>query len=72
MINNELKTILDKYINTYFRPALGNIRDNNGQSSVSEEHIQSICRRILEEVVYPNTDYYSLRRRDDIVYDLTW
>lgn len=49
-INDEVKAIIDRYISMYFRPALGNIRDNNGQSSVGEEHIQCICRKILEEV----------------------
>lgn len=49
-INSEIQTIVDRYINTYFRPALENIRENSGPTSVSEEHIQCMCLKILEEV----------------------
>ena len=34
----------------YFNPAIANIRKNNGENSVSDEHIQTVCRQILEEV----------------------
>jgi DNTTIP1 dimerisation domain len=34
----------------YFHPAVENIRLNNGDNSVSEEHMQTVCRQILEEV----------------------
>ena len=34
----------------YFQPALENIRLNNGDLAVSEDHLQTVCRQILEEV----------------------
>lgn len=49
-INSEIQTIVDGYINTYFRPALENIRENSGPNTVNEEYIQCMCRKILEEV----------------------
>jgi len=34
----------------FFQPALENIRLNAGDSAVSDEHMQTVCRQILEEV----------------------
>lgn len=36
-------------LQTFFRPAVENVRNNLGQSSVSEEHIREVCRTMLEE-----------------------
>ena len=33
----------------FFRPAIDNIRNNNGANSVSEQHIQAVCRQILDD-----------------------
>ena len=34
----------------FFKPGIENIKSNNGDSAVTEEHIQGVCRQILEEV----------------------
>jgi hypothetical protein len=39
------------WLQEYFHPAVENIRLNNGDNAVSEEHMQTVCRQILEEVV---------------------
>ena len=36
----------------FFQPALENIRLNAGDSAVSDEHMQTVCRQILEEVLH--------------------
>jgi deoxynucleotidyltransferase terminal-interacting protein 1 len=48
-INKEIDVIIQKYIEEFFRPAIENIRLNNGENSVSDEHMQTVCRQILEE-----------------------
>ncbi|KAK7088061.1 uncharacterized protein [Littorina saxatilis] len=48
-INKELHEIIQKYVDKFFRPAADNIRLNNGTNSVSEEHINAVCRQIFEE-----------------------
>ena len=49
-ISEQIQRIIDDYINTYFRPALENIRNNKGEASVGEEHIQCLCQKMLAEV----------------------
>lgn len=39
------------WLQEYFHPAVENIRLNNGDNAVSEEHMQTVCRQILEEVI---------------------
>ena len=48
-INKEINEVIQRYLDRFFRPAVENIRNNNGANSVSEQHIQSVCRQILEE-----------------------
>jgi deoxynucleotidyltransferase terminal-interacting protein 1 len=48
-INKEINEVIQKYLDRFFRPAVDNIRNNNGVNSVSEQHIQAVCRQILEE-----------------------
>lgn len=48
-INKEINEVIQKYLDRFFRPAVDNIRNNNGPNSVSEQHIQAVCRQILEE-----------------------
>jgi hypothetical protein len=33
----------------FFEPAVDNIKNNLGASSVSEEHVREVCRQILED-----------------------
>jgi len=33
----------------FFQPAVDNIKNNLGASSVSEEHVREVCRQILED-----------------------
>ncbi|XP_054724913.1 deoxynucleotidyltransferase terminal-interacting protein 1-like [Uloborus diversus] len=48
-INKEIDEIIQKYIEKFFKPGVENIKINNGENSVSDQHIQSVCRQILEE-----------------------
>ncbi|XP_076346136.1 deoxynucleotidyltransferase terminal-interacting protein 1 [Tachypleus tridentatus] len=48
-INREIDEILQKYLEKFFRPGIENIKINNGENSVSEQHVQHVCRQILEE-----------------------
>lgn len=34
----------------FFKPGIENIRFNNGSNAVSDEHMHSVCQKILEEV----------------------
>jgi hypothetical protein len=36
-------------LQTFFQPAVENIKNNLGASSVSDEHVRDVCRQILEE-----------------------
>ncbi|GIX83268.1 deoxynucleotidyltransferase terminal-interacting protein 1 [Caerostris extrusa] len=56
-INKEIDDIIQKYIDKFFRPGIENIKVNNGENSVSDQHINSVCRQILEEAkkMYQNT-----------------
>ncbi|XP_021921932.1 uncharacterized protein LOC110830877 isoform X2 [Zootermopsis nevadensis] len=47
--NKEIDTIIKKYLEKFFQPAVDNIRNNLGPSSVSEEHLRDVCRQILED-----------------------
>ncbi|CAN7944648.1 unnamed protein product [Ixodes pacificus] len=48
-INREIDEILQRYLEKFFKPGLENVRINNGDHSISEQHIQAVCRQILEE-----------------------
>ena len=48
-INKEINEVIQKYLDKFFRPAIENIRTNNGANSVSDQHVQAVCRQILEE-----------------------
>lgn len=48
-INKEINEIMQKYLDKFFRPAIENIKSNNGVNSVSDQHVQAVCRQILEE-----------------------
>ena len=48
-VNQELDQVIKKYLNTFFKPAIRNIRGNSGDGSVSDYHVQAICRQVLEE-----------------------
>ncbi|XP_063221974.1 uncharacterized protein LOC134530758 isoform X2 [Bacillus rossius redtenbacheri] len=48
-INKEIDSIIKKYLEKFFQPAVDNIRSNLGSSSVTEEHIREVCKQILEE-----------------------
>ena len=53
---SDMKALFQKY----FRPALANIKVNNGEESVNDDTIQAVCRQILEEANII-TIYYSIR-----------
>ncbi|XP_055946648.1 deoxynucleotidyltransferase terminal-interacting protein 1-like [Argiope bruennichi] len=48
-INKEIDDIIQKYIEKFFKPGIENIKINNGENSVSDQHLHSVCRQILEE-----------------------
>lgn len=48
-INREIDEILQRYLEKFFKPGLENVRINNGEHSISEQHVQAVCRQILEE-----------------------
>ena len=48
-INKEIDKVIQRYIQEFFQPALENIRINNGEEMVAEEHMNTVCRQILEE-----------------------
>ncbi|CAL8115630.1 unnamed protein product [Orchesella dallaii] len=54
-INQEIQTVISKYIDVFFKPGIENIRNNLGPDSVTDDHIKGMCRTILEEakVMYP-------------------
>lgn len=41
---------------TFFKPAVENIRNNLGENSVTEDNIRIVCRQILEDA---KVQYYS-------------
>lgn len=48
-INKEIDVIIQDYMEKFFKPGVRNIKLNNGENSVNEEHVQAVCRQILEE-----------------------
>ncbi|XP_074595980.1 deoxynucleotidyltransferase terminal-interacting protein 1 [Brevipalpus obovatus] len=48
-INKDIQNVIQKYIDTFFRPSIANLKKNFGNNSVSEQHLQAVCRNILEE-----------------------
>ncbi|CAL1535199.1 unnamed protein product [Lymnaea stagnalis] len=48
-INKELTEIIKRYTEKYFQPALENIKHNNNEPFLGEDHINYVCRQILEE-----------------------
>jgi len=47
--NQEVDNLLQKYLQQYFKPAIDNVRANKGDQSVSEYHIHTVFRQLLEE-----------------------
>lgn len=33
----------------YFKPGIENVRMNNGDNSVADQHLQAVCRQMLEQ-----------------------
>lgn len=48
-LNQELHSVLEKYITNFFRPAAANISRNDGNVQIFEYHLQEVCRQMLEE-----------------------
>ncbi|CAC5399871.1 unnamed protein product [Mytilus coruscus] len=48
-INKEIDVIVKEYLDKFFKPGIENIKSNNGENSVTDEHVQAVCRQILEE-----------------------
>ncbi|KAF6206828.1 hypothetical protein GE061_018064 [Apolygus lucorum] len=48
-INDEINAVIHKYLETFFQPAVKNIRGNLGANSVTEDVIREVCRNMLEE-----------------------
>lgn len=48
-LNQDLDAVMQKYLEDFFRPAVENIKKNNGETSVSEYHLQAVCRQFLDE-----------------------
>ncbi|CAE1324637.1 DNTTIP1 [Acanthosepion pharaonis] len=48
-INKEIDQVIQEYIKKFFKPGIENIRFNNGSNAVSDEHMHSVCQKILEE-----------------------
>uniref|UniRef100_T1J2H2 Uncharacterized protein n=1 Tax=Strigamia maritima TaxID=126957 RepID=T1J2H2_STRMM len=48
-INKDLDDIIKKYVDKFFKPGIENIKKNNGSNSVGDEHVQTVCRQMLEE-----------------------
>jgi len=45
-----IKVLVNFILQKYFKLGVQNIRLNNGESAVTDDHIQAVCRQILEEV----------------------
>ncbi|KAJ8973107.1 hypothetical protein NQ317_006333 [Molorchus minor] len=48
-INKDIDNVLKKYVEKFFQPAMNNIRNNLGKDSVGEDHIQEVCKQMLED-----------------------
>ncbi|XP_052827854.1 uncharacterized protein LOC106868443 isoform X3 [Octopus bimaculoides] len=48
-INKEIDHVIQDYLKKFFNPGIENIRFNNGLNAVKDEHVQSVCQKILEE-----------------------
>lgn len=48
-INKEIAEVIQKYMDKYLKMGIENIRLNNGDDAVSDDHVQAVCRQILEE-----------------------
>ncbi|CAH0556168.1 unnamed protein product [Brassicogethes aeneus] len=64
-INKDIDNIIKKYLETFFQPAIHNIRNNLGKDSVGEEHIKQVCKNMLEEAKI----MYKSSSRDSSPYD---
>ena len=49
-MNKEINEVIQRYLDKFFKVGIENIKLNNGENCVSEEHVQAVCRQILEEV----------------------
>lgn len=48
-MNRDINDVIQRYISKFFQPGINNIIANNGKNSVSEHHVHTVCRQILEE-----------------------
>lgn len=48
-LNQELDAVIQKYFGQYFKPAIENIKRNNGENAVTEFHMTHVFRSILED-----------------------
>ncbi|XP_050409021.1 serine/arginine repetitive matrix protein 1 [Patella vulgata] len=48
-INKEIDAVIQKYVEKFFNLGIANIKENTGPTSVTDEHLNSVCRQILEE-----------------------
>ncbi|WAR03559.1 TDIF1-like protein [Mya arenaria] len=48
-MNKEIDAVIQSYMEKYFKLGIQNIRMNNGETAVTDDHIQAVCRQILEE-----------------------
>ncbi|GAB6026504.1 hypothetical protein CHUAL_012929 [Chamberlinius hualienensis] len=48
-INKEISEVIKRYTDKFLVPAIENIKRNNGDNSVSDEHIHAVCRQMLDD-----------------------
>ncbi|KAH3891582.1 hypothetical protein DPMN_015686 [Dreissena polymorpha] len=48
-INKEIDAVIQTYMDKFFKLGIKNIRLNNGEASVTDDHIHAVRRQILEE-----------------------
>ncbi|XP_044755184.1 deoxynucleotidyltransferase terminal-interacting protein 1 isoform X2 [Coccinella septempunctata] len=65
-INRDIESVVQKYVEKFFQPAIINIKNNLGKDSINEEHIKDVCRNILEEA---KDIYKSNTSRDSSPYE---
>ncbi|XP_074641287.1 uncharacterized protein LOC141899034 [Tubulanus polymorphus] len=65
-VNKEIDEVIQKYVEKYFKSGMDNIRMNNGENSVTDEHLQAVCRQIMEEAKKMYSDTRSSTPAGDI------
>ncbi|EFA10654.1 deoxynucleotidyltransferase terminal-interacting protein 1 [Tribolium castaneum] len=48
-INKDIDTVIRKYLEKFFQPAINNIKINLGKDSVTEDHLKEVCKQMLED-----------------------